>query len=343
LTPVVRSRTDLAAGAAPRGEPAPSSLLGGDAGAHRYPEGVRHSVSRALLAALGCAAALIVTGILAFAWPAARAHDAAGLADFLRLAAHPLFAGVANGFANSVDPLPYALIGLALAAVALARRRGRLALAVPLTMFGASATSELLKRLIANLRYSDWLGPSHQISASSWPSGHATAAMMVALCAVLVAPAALRPLVALLGSVLAAGVSYSILMLGWHFPSDVLGGFMVAGTWVSLSIALLWWSERRWPVRRESVAGAGRGMRALFAPGVLGAAGVALALAALAEHGRLTPGYLQAHAWLVLVAAAIAVVAALMATAVAVAMRPLSGSDRGPTTAPRRRLPPAPG
>ena len=45
----------------------------------------------------------------------------------------------------------------------------------------------------------------------------------------LVAPRGLRPLAALLGTGLAIGVSFSILVLGWHFPSDVLGGFFIAG------------------------------------------------------------------------------------------------------------------
>ena len=301
---------------------------------------MHHKASSALLATLGCAAGLLATGIAAFAWPLARAHDAASLAGFQTLGAHPLLAGVANWFANSVDPLPYALIGMTLAAIALARRRVRLALAVPLMMLAASATTEFLKPAVGGVRSSDWFGPGHQIAAASWPSGHATAAMMVALCAVLVAPPLLRPLVALLGSVLAVGVSYSILMLGWHFPSDVLGGLLVAGMWVSLSLTLLWWSERRWPVSREvAVAGAG-GTRSLLAPGVLVAAGVGAAVALLAARGRLAPGYLQAHASLVLGAVAIAIVAALMASAVALA---ISGTDPGPTAAPRRRLPPAPG
>ena len=73
--------------------------------------------------------------------------------------------------------------------------------------------------------------------------------MMLALCAVLVSPRRLRPLVALLGTALAVGVSYSILVLGWHFPSDVLGGFLVAGGWTSLTLAGLWWA-------RGSLAGA---------------------------------------------------------------------------------------
>ena len=67
---------------------------------------MHHKVSSALLATLGCTAGLVLTGIAAFAWPLARAHDAASLAGFQALAAHPLLAGVAKLFASSVNPLP---------------------------------------------------------------------------------------------------------------------------------------------------------------------------------------------------------------------------------------------
>src|SRR5204863_3674731 len=102
----------------------------------------------------------------------------------------------------------------------------------------APGTTELLKPLLAHPRTAEWLGDS-QVAAASWPSGHATAAMTVALCAVLVAPAALRPLAAVAGSLFALAVSFSILVQHWHFPSDVVGGYLVAATWGLLAVAAL--------------------------------------------------------------------------------------------------------
>ena len=110
--------------------------------------------------------------------------------------------------------------------------------------------------------------------------------------------------------------------------------------WVSLSLAVLWWSERRWPVSREIAIGRATRMRSLLVPGALGAVGAGVAFALLAAHWHVTPCYVQAHASLVLGAIAIAAVASLMASAATVA---LSGTDPGPTAVPRRRLPPAPG
>ena len=76
------------------------------------------------------------------------------------------------------------------------------------------------------------------IGAASWPSGHATAALALVLCAVLVAPARLRLLVAVVGAVFAAPWA-SLLILAWHMPSDVIGGYLVAALWIALAVAAL--------------------------------------------------------------------------------------------------------
>ncbi|MGI8801887.1 MAG: phosphatase PAP2 family protein [Solirubrobacteraceae bacterium] len=290
---------------------------------------VRHRPAHALLGALVCLAGLLVTGGVALILPVAQAHDSATLAQFAALSGHSRVADLATRLAHTVDPSRYLVIALLLAAVALVRGRPRVAAAVPVVMFGASATTELLKPLIGNPRNSDWLSPGGNLNAASWPSGHATAAMMVALCGVLVAPRLLRPLAALLGTGLAVGVSYSILVLGWHFPSDVLAGFLVAGGWVSFALAVLWWAEARHPERRSRLTPPGR-VSAIepfhppagwLAPAALLAATFAAAAGVLAARGRLVETYSIAHLSFVAGALAIAALAALLATGVAVALR----------------------
>jgi MYXO-CTERM domain-containing protein len=266
--------------------------------------------------------ALAITGFIAFRWPLVRAHDAASLAGFVALSSRRLD-GLASFIAHSVDPTPYALAGLALVAIALIRRRWLLAGVVPLTMVGAAATTELLKPIVGHLRYSDWFGPHQQIAAASWPSGHATAAMTLVLCAVLVVPAAARPLVAVLGCAFAIGVSYSILMLRWHFPSDVLGGYLVAGAWISLALAVLWCGWDRWPARDTHVS-LSLGVSPLFARlaliGVLFGGGFGLLLV----RTRLSATYASGHASLLAGASLIALLAALLTAAVAAVTRPSS-------------------
>src|SRR5439155_1635421 len=79
----------------------------------------------------------------------------------------------------------------------------------------------------------------------------------LALCAVLVAPRRLRPAAAVLGALLAVAVAYAILILAWHFPSDVLGGFLVATMWVLLLVAALLAAERRRPEAPPAAAHSG--------------------------------------------------------------------------------------
>ena len=94
-------------------------------------------------------------------------------------------------------------------------------------------TTQLLKPLLAAPRPITLL-EFPVVAAASWPSGHATAVMSLALCSVLAAQARLRPFVAALGAAFAVAVCYSFLELGWHYPSDVLGGFLVAAAWTLL-------------------------------------------------------------------------------------------------------------
>jgi hypothetical protein len=68
--------------------------------------------------------------------------------------------------------------------------------------------------------------------------------MTLALCAIVVVPSTWRPLVAALGASAAVVVSYTTLILAWHFPSDVLGGLLVAGAWTWLMLGVVEWRER---------------------------------------------------------------------------------------------------
>ncbi len=76
--------------------------------------------------------------------------------------------------------------------------------------------------------------------------------MTLVLCALLVTPHRLRPLVAALGCAFAVAVGCSLLILAWHMPSDVLGGYLLAALCVSLTIVAMgrnW--DRPGPVLRR--------------------------------------------------------------------------------------------
>ena len=67
-------------------------------------------------------------------------------------------------------------------------------------------------------------------------------------------PADLRPLVSGIGAAFAAAVGCSLLILAWHMPSDVFGGYLVAALWMALAVAGLRAAERRWPPARSAPA-----------------------------------------------------------------------------------------
>ncbi|HWX98044.1 MAG TPA: phosphatase PAP2 family protein [Solirubrobacteraceae bacterium] len=197
------------------------------------------------LCLLGLAAVWVVAQLV----PAVHLRDAATLRDFTQLS-HPSIDSVANFLIRLLEPLLFTIWGFALVAVALARGRPRVAAAVALVMALAPLTAETLKPLLAHPHAQ--AGAVH-IGAASWPSGHATAALTVVLCAVLVSPARLRRLVGALGGIYALAVGCALLILAWHMPSDVLGGYLVATLWMAIAVAALRVADRRWPATRPAL------------------------------------------------------------------------------------------
>jgi membrane-associated phospholipid phosphatase len=265
----------------------------------------------ALLVALGCALALALTAALALGVPSVHDRDTAILHGFTSLDAP----GIHRAFrviASLADPLPYALGGLVLISVALSRHEGWRALAVVALLLGTGGSTQVLKQVLADPHSPSWL-EVHQFGATvaEWPSGHSTAAMTLALCAVLVAPPALRAATAVAGGLFAVGVGYAVLVLGWHFPSDVLGGFLMAGLWASLAVAALVPLEHRpasdlsWPP-----------IAARLAMGVAAAAALAVGVV-LAAYGDALATYALDRPILVAGALGIAALAATLSAALA--------------------------
>ena len=272
----------------------------------------------ALAATLGCAGALVAAWFATFWSGTGRWLDAAALQGFVALD-RPASRTPAEIMAAIGDPLPYVLLGAALVAVALARGRPRIALAVPVVLAGSALTTQLLKPLLADARLCHCLADT-RVAEASWPSGHATAAMALALCAVLVAPSRWRPTAAVAGAVITVGVSYALLTLGWHYPSDVLSGYLVAALWMAAAVTGLWIAAGRWPARTGREAAVRWG--AALAPAAIGALVPLLFLGAIAlarPDGALR--YAQAHTSFVFVAAAIAASAAATAAAFAAVLR----------------------
>jgi membrane-associated phospholipid phosphatase len=147
---------------------------------------------------------------------------------------------IAAAFVNLGD-LPALLAMVAIVCgigLALGRRRETIAAAV--VVAGANLTTQLLKVTLEHARNS---GLEHRFFELPWPtsfpSGHATAAASIAVALLLVAPAAWRMRAAVVGLCLTGVVGIAVIVLRWHYPSDVLGGLLVVGTWGFAAVAWL--------------------------------------------------------------------------------------------------------
>jgi membrane-associated phospholipid phosphatase len=196
---------------------------------------MRAGVRLPALAALVCGTALIVLLGAAYAVAPLARLDALALHGLQALngpAATPLCTAIAH----SADPLWLALTLAALMAMGWAAGRRRAALAAGLAVVSANVATQVLKIVLSHPRFHPLLG-THQIDAAAFPSGHATAAMSIALGAVIVSPPRLRLTVAPIAAAYALAVCVSVLVLAWHFPSDVLGGMLVAAGFTFASVA----------------------------------------------------------------------------------------------------------
>jgi membrane-associated phospholipid phosphatase len=197
--------------------------------------GTRARVALAIAAA--CGLGLVVVGLLALASDAGHARDSVILHGFSGLDRRRVDP-VIEVTARLSDPLPYACLGLLCVGIALGRRRTYRAVAIGIVLVVSGATAQALKHGLAQPRPADWL-LGGQVDDASWPSGHATAAMTLALCAVVAVPQAWRAATALVGAAGAVAVAYATLALAWHYPSDVLAGFLLAALAVSAALAIL--------------------------------------------------------------------------------------------------------
>jgi membrane-associated phospholipid phosphatase len=70
-----------------------------------------------------------------------------------------------------------------------------------------------------------------------FPSGHVTAAASIAIAFAFVVPARVLPAVAVLGTCFVVAMGWAVLALNWHYPSDVVGGVLVASGWGFAALA----------------------------------------------------------------------------------------------------------
>ena len=204
--------------------------------------------ARPLYAAAACAFAMAAVSAVTADLAAGRARDASLLRHLTTLST-PLISEFGGHILHLLEPTRFTLWGVALVCFALARGRRRVALVIAVLMAFAPLSAEVLKPLLSHQH--DFAGRI-RIGPSSFPSGHATAALTLAICAVLAAPRRWRGVVAVLGGSYVVAVGAVLLILAWHMPSDVLGGYLLATAWTALAVSCVRLAARRGPAQHAS-------------------------------------------------------------------------------------------
>ena len=166
------------------------------------------------------------------------------------------------------EPVPL-LIVIGAAALAALRRGERLEVAAALvTVLGANLTTQALKHALAHPRVQAIL--ENPPDLTTFPSGHVTGAVTLVIALAWLLPAGWRRRVGAWGSVYVLAVGISVLILEWHFPTDVLGAILVALAWGFGVLAVYLWLRGGRPgsrvPRRDWAAGRASGDSSVMGP-----------------------------------------------------------------------------
>lgn len=153
---------------------------------------------------------------------------------------------------------PLAFITLAGILYLLLRRRLRTALFLGIAIAGGQALSSLLKLGFDRVR-PDLVPHGTVVYTASFPSGHAmmTAIVYLTLAALLARSESRRRLktfLLLLAGCITVLVGISRVYLGVHWPTDVLGGWMIGSAWAAGCWSLAAFLQRRGEIEREPAA-----------------------------------------------------------------------------------------
>ena len=193
------------------------------------------NVRAPLAGCFACLGGLLAVALLVYGSAAVQDADRAAR-DWLLADPGSATESVANAVVNLGAPPAFLLLAALAAAVGLKRGKRRELVAALVVIAGANLTTQLLKVLVSHPRVREILG-SEGFAWDGFPSGHTTAICSIVVGFLFVVPVSWRPLVALFGACLVVAVGGAVVVLHWHFPSDVVGGILVVGAWAFAALA----------------------------------------------------------------------------------------------------------
>jgi undecaprenyl-diphosphatase len=138
----------------------------------------------------------------------------------------------------------WVLAGALAVLIALAQWRIRDAVLAAALIAGTGGLVLIFKALLANPRYQPVpIGSDAYPWKEAFPSGHSAGSLAWSLAFLSVVPISWRRPTAIAGVVFTLYISFGVLVLNYHYPSDVLGGWLLAAGWWFALLAL--WERRR--------------------------------------------------------------------------------------------------
>ena len=126
------------------------------------------------------------------------------------------------------------------------------AIAMGLTTLVAAFTSEVLKGLFARVR-PDFVPHLDSVTSAAYPSGHANNAAVVYILFIMLVPQARHPGWQLAAAAMIIMTGLSRIMLGVHWPTDVIGGWMLGTSFALMAGAVIAYRQHQRKMALPSV------------------------------------------------------------------------------------------
>lgn len=197
---------------------------------------VERARQNAVAGCLACVAGFVLVLVLAY-WVGPAERLDRSLLDALSTPIGSVVNEVAYPGFQVVDFIPdWVLAGVIAVLIGLAQWRLRDALFAALLIAGTGGLVLALKALLSNPRYQPVpIGSDAYPWPNAFPSGHSAGSLAMSLAFLTVVPPSWRRPTAVAGLVFTLYISFGVLALNYHYPGDVLAGWLLAtGWWLAL-------------------------------------------------------------------------------------------------------------